>query len=159
MTEIILGVIAAVSTLISGWLAFRQSKIQTEKNAEKEIIEAVLERVDKLETRQDTLYDKIYAIGQKADEERERLNAAHEARLEQVRKEMRRLIDDSNLELATWRDKYFTLINDYQKLKMEYATLEIKFDAVQKELERLQVMYAAKMANPRDTHRDIADTP
>lgn len=159
MTEIILGTIAAISTLISGWLAYRQSKIQTEKNAEKEIIDAVLERVDKLETRQDTLYDKIYAIGQKADEERERLNAVHDARLEQVRKEMRRLIDDSNLELATWRDKYFTLINDYQKLKMEYATLEVKFEAVHRELEQLKVVYASRMTNPRDTHRDIADTP
>lgn len=151
--SIILALITAVSTIIAGWQTYKQHKLISDKDSEKAIIDSMSKRVEALEARQDTLYDKIYNIGQKADEERERLIKAHDDRIEQVRKEMRRLIDDSNLELATWRDKYFTLINDYQKLKLEYTALEVKFTAVQNELAELKEAYRRRISP------SIGDTP
>jgi chromosome segregation ATPase len=146
--EIIVG---AVVSVIASYLAYRQYKLtqqldeRKENNTkEREFIEDLIGRVEKLETRQDVLQDRVSATAEKAEQDRRTLIAEYEQRTELLRKEMRRAIDDANLEMATWRDKYFTLINDYQKLKLEYATLEVKFTALEKEYHELKRLYDQK---------------
>lgn len=168
MTEIVLGVISAISVIIAGLFKYREVKLQKEhdlkqaqltlvENNRASIVDTMMGRVDKLETRQDLLQDKIYEMGKKASDEREILIKANEEKLEAVRKEMRRLIDDSNLELATWRDRYFTLMEEYRVLKVEYNTLDTRFKEMESEVNKLRAIYYRRRKD--DTLDDIVKDP
>ena len=168
MTEIVLGGIAAISAIIAGIFKYREVKLQKEHDLKQvqltvveanraSVVETMVVRVEKLEARQDTLQDKIYDMGKKAADEREALLKANEEKLEAVRKEMRRLIDDSNLELATWRDRYFTLMEEYRVLKVEYNALDCRFKEMESEVNKLRAIYYKRRKD--DTLDDIVEDP
>jgi septal ring factor EnvC (AmiA/AmiB activator) len=168
--EIVGAIAAAIASMVAGWLGYRQHKItksleekHEENTQERSFVKDLLDRVDKLDTRQDQLQDRLIQTINKSDEDRRKLAIEYDQRIEQIRKEMRRLIDDAQFELATWRDKYFTLIEEYQKLKIEYATLDVKFDKLDKEYQELRVLYRRRVGDatpdvPR-IERRIEDTP
>jgi NAD-specific glutamate dehydrogenase len=168
MTEIVLGIISAISVIIAGLFKYREVKLQKEHDLKQaqltlvetnraSIVDTMMGRVDKLEARQDLLQDKIYEVGKKATDEREMLIKANEEKLEAVRKEMRRLIDDSNLELATWRDRYFTLMEEYRVLKVEYNALDCRFKEMENEVNKLRAIYYKRRKD--DTLDDMIEDP
>jgi len=164
MTPIeITGIIATlITSLVAAYLGYRQHQLtqSVEKNKEtntqeREFIDDLIARVDKLEERADKLGDKVSETARAADEERRKLADEYQVRTDVLRKEMRRAIDEATMELATWRDKYFTLIDSYQTLKLEYATIQIRFNALEKEYAELRRLYALTTR----AHPDIESTP
>jgi hypothetical protein len=169
--EIIGAIAAAIASIIAGYLGYKQHQTtkqleerQEENAQERTFVNDLMERVDKLDVRQDLLQDRLIQTISKSDEDRRKLAIEYDARIEQIRKEMRRLIDDAQFELATWRDKYFTLIEQYQTLKIEYATMNVKFDRLDKEYQELRTLYRRRVGDPLPdepvrTSRNIEDTP
>jgi chromosome segregation ATPase len=129
-TQIILGIIGLIGTIVAGYLTYVQTQKSKKVESQQQFIESVLNRVDDLEKKYDTLNDKLAETLHEADK-----------RVEGVRVEMRKLIDQANFELATWRDRYWKLIEDYQKLKSEYAGLSIKFEQLEKDYVDLKAAY------------------
>lgn len=169
--EILGAIAAAIASIVAGYLGYKQhlttkklEERQEENIQERTFVKDLMERVDKLDARQDTLQDRLIQTINKSDEDRRKLAIEYDARIEQIRKEMRRLIDDAQFELATWRDKYFTLIEQYQHLKIEYATLDVKFDKLDKEYQELRTLYRRRVGDPMPdepvrTSPDISQTP
>lgn len=161
--------IAGLASALAAYLGYRQFGLgqKTELTKQKVdqqtgFVEDVLERVNALETRVDTLTDKIIDTANKAEQERRALILEYDSKVESVRKDMRRLIDDAHMELSMWRDKYFTLITDYQKIKLEYAALEMRFDKLDKEYSELRALYRRRKGDTTDESRvnpDIEKTP
>jgi uncharacterized membrane protein YccC len=169
--EIIGAIVAGIASIVATYFGYRQHQTtkqleerQEEHVQERTFVKDLMERVDKLDARQDTLQDRLIQTINKSDEDRRKLALEYDQRIDQIRKEMRRLIDDAQFELATWRDKYFTLIEEYQKLKIEYATLDVKFDRLDKEYQELRIMYRRRVGDPLPdepvrTSPDIGQTP
>ena len=162
--EIVLAIIATISGIIAGVYKYREAQLQEQTKLQVgktestlAIVNTLVGRIDTLENKQDILNDKLYAIGKQAAEDRAQLIQSHEEKIEQVRKEMRRLIDDSNLELATWRDRYFTLMEEYRTLKVEYSALDCRFREMESEVNKLRAMYYKRRKG--DTLEDIVEDP
>lgn len=139
--EIVLAIVAglgAIITAVVGYIQHQNSKREDTRNS---LVTSTLDRVTDLEKRTDQLTTQLLTVSAQSSNEREEIRKEYEAKVEAVRKEMRRLIDDSNFELSTWRDKYFTLIESYQKLKLEYASMEVRFDKLDKEYQELRTKY------------------
>lgn len=159
------GLFGLISSIVAAIFAYRQHKINQELESqklkstqEKEFIQDAMGRVDKLESRVDTLTDKVLDTAKNAEEERRKIVAESEVKIEAVRKEMRRLIDDAQFELATWRDRYFKLVDEYSKLRAEYANLDIKFNQLDKEYKELRGMYRRR-AGDKVSDMDVRTSP
>lgn len=137
-----------LGTIIAAYLGYKQHKLsqtveqrKIDGDREHTFIQGTMGRVDTLETRIDTLTDKVLQTAANAEEDRKRVITESEAKIESVRKEMRRLIDDAQFELATWRDRYFKLVDEYSKLRAEYQALEVKFRQLDEEYKELRGLY------------------
>lgn len=148
-----------IGTIVAAVIGYKQYKLGQQLEAKKadnaqehEFINGAMGRVDKLEARVDTLTDKVLQTADKAEEDRKRLLAESELKIEAVRKEMRRLLDDTQFELATWRDRYFKLVDEYSKLRAEYQALDVKFNQLDKEYKELRGLYQRRVG---DTVKEI----
>lgn len=137
-------------------LESEQANKAAERDEDQHFIDTLVTRVEKLELRADALQDKIAFTQQQAEEERRKIIIEYENRVEELRKEMRKLVDNATLELATWRDKYFTLVEDYQRLRIEHAEIGMKLKALEHEYNLLKQEFDKR--NDRAS-RDILDTP
>ena len=159
--EIILAIIATIAGIVAGFYKYRETKTQEETKLQSvkldsttAIVTTLISRIDKLENKQDTLNDQLYTINKQAAEDRVHLIAAHEEKIEQVRKEMRKLIEESNTELTAWRDKYFALMQEYHQLKAEHIHLETKFIVVEEEVKKLRALFLKRRKGDSVTHTD-----
>lgn len=155
--ELIGAAVTLIAGIITGILGYRQHKLQQETDLQKEkndqqrdFIDDAMTRVEKLELRVDTLTDRVLLTAQKAEEERRMMIQQHETKINEVQKEMRRLIDNAQLEISTWRDRYFTLIENYQTLKLANANLQSNFDRLDREYKELRGLYRRRIGDTVD---------
>lgn len=136
-TEIWLALVSTASAIITGIIAYVKDRQLKNKDVNIHIIDSLLNRVDDLEQKLDATQNAV-----KDDEKRRRdLAIEYESRIEQIRKEMKRMLDETSFELATWRDKYYTLIDEYQKLKLEHSALSTKFVLLEQDYKKLEKRY------------------
>lgn len=163
-SEIILALIATLTTLLAGYFKYREvqvqerakqvaTEVQTAQEAAQHIIVSMSSRVENLEKKQDMLLDKIYDVGQRAVSDREQLVLAYEKRIEALRCEMKALVEDSTRELEEWRDRYFKLMEEYQTLRLRHEEISIKFTALEEEVHKLRGLL--QMRHKNDITTDI----
>lgn len=127
MEYIISGVIAIGTILGTYW------KYQTEKKqlvdkamqearaikatAEESFRDDLIARIKSLEEDGRKLTEERNAQWAQAAKERQALIADYDAKIDELRKEMRRKIDETLLELSTWRDRYYVLFAEYEEYK------------------------------------------
>lgn len=155
--ELIGAAVTLIAGIITGILTYRQHKLQQdtelqreENTQQRDFIDDAMSRVEKLELRVDMLTDRVLQTAQKAEEERRAMVQQHETKISEVQKEMRRHIDNAQLELSTWRDRYFTVTETYQVLKLSHANLQANFDRLDKEYKELRGMYRRRIGDSVD---------
>lgn len=142
LTQIIIGLIALIGGILTTYLTMRGSNKQKEIDIKADFTKILIERVDNLEERVDGLNTRVIATVE-----------GSEKRIEQVRIEMRKLLDLSAMEVATWRDRYYTIMAEYQALKGMYSDLEIKHNQLKALHDQLQEIYKTRKSP------NIEDTP
>lgn len=168
---IITGLFALLSGIVSGILIWRQKvaeektkrlqleserlqgeaeRIQTERNQHLDFTKTLLGRVEKLEERQDTILDETRSQVKEVVME-------YEAQLDALQEDMKKLRMESTMEVSFWRDKYYTLMAEYQDLKLkqnelmiENASVMAKLAALDVEHNRILIMYN-KMIGKQDS--------
>lgn len=129
-TTIIAGIIAGIIGIITTYLTMRGNTKQKEIDIKEDFTKILIERVDNLEERVDSLNTRVITTVETA-----------EKRIESVRLEMRKLVDSATLETATWRDRYYTIMAEYHALKNMFTDLEIKHKQLAALHDQLQQIY------------------
>lgn len=153
--EIILAIIAGVSSIVAAYLGYRQHVDKQHREQETSIVSELGDRVEELETRVDTLGDKLIQNAEKAELQRRELTAFHDKQISDLRKEMRRLLDDATLEATTWRDRYHKVNEEYQRIRVELAGKTAELSQLQRDYDRLRALYEQRLR----TSPDIGNTP
>jgi uncharacterized coiled-coil protein SlyX len=165
--EVVLAVISIISAIVAGFWKYSELKLQ-EENKQKAseldaartntqfVVTSMLHRVEKLEIRSDELNDTIRKVNKEAQDEREKLIQAYEEKLDALRKEMKQLSEDNSVHLASWRDKYYALVQEYNKVKLEYDDLKNRFVLMEEEMNRLKAAFQRRRKT--DTVGDIVES-
>lgn len=132
-SEIVAVIISGIVAIIGTYLTMRGNKQQKAQDTQIVFTEKLIERVDGLEERVDGLNQRMIETIE-----------GSEKRIEEVRKEMRKLLDSAALETATWRDRYYTIMAEYQALKGMYSDLEIKHNQLKALHDQLQEIYRTR---------------
>ena len=142
LTTLITSIIAGLLAMAGTWLTIRGNRQQRDTDLRAEFTRTLIERVDGLEERVDGLNQRVIETVE-----------GSEKRIDAVRAEMRKLLDTAALETATWRDRYYTAMAEYNQLKSLYSDLEIKYNQLKALHDQLQEIYKARHSP------ELEDTP
>lgn len=147
ITEI-LSILSALGAIIGAFLTYRynirklRAEFETTANdAEKAFRDDLLARITQLEDNERKLQDERSQVWARAAQERQTIIMDYDSKIDSLRKDTRRQLDEMILELSTWRDRYYTLYGEYEKLKIEHIGLEARFTAAQRELDQLKAQF------------------
>lgn len=150
--EIVLTLVTGGFSLIGGYLVYRyqtQGNKQTQQNT---FIDNLIERVEGLETRVDTLGNQALTNLQvfederrKFQDERNKLTSENEERFDKFRKETRRLLEDKEIETSVWRNQYRTLEKEHIALQQLYAKSLIELAQLNADFQKLQEVYETRI--------------
>ena len=129
--------LSTLAAIIAAVIAYREKRANTEDEHARNLIDRLLTRTKDLESTIGNVQNDVYNARKESIDERRALIADYEARIDKLILEMRRAKDEMVIEISTWRDKYYTLLDDYQKLKMQHTSLDVKFNQLHKEYEDL----------------------
>ena len=155
LVSLLLGYLTYRSTIRGKQIEAEQLERKDEHEVDQAFISTLVGRVETLENRYDTLQDKIALSQKQSEDDRRKIIDEYERKVEALRIEMRKLLDNATLELATWRDKYFTLVQEYQIVKAENSAIKLQLERLEGEYTKLKTAYEQKFRHTRD----LLDTP